>query len=84
MKNLTIKIFLEEAYSDTNLKLRHTLVDTLEEREIGEVWDEGMGKEYMEMNLYIEPSERIEKEIKSILKALGLLEKTELIYSDLS
>lgn len=83
MKNLTIKIFLDEAFSDTNLKLRHTLVDTLEEREIGEVWDEGMGEEYMEVNIYVKPSKKIEKEIESILQSLGLQEKSELTYTDI-
>ncbi|GGC72626.1 hypothetical protein GCM10011387_27660 [Pedobacter quisquiliarum] len=82
MKNLTVRILLNEA-SGINLNLRHTLVDTLEEREIGEVWDECIGEKYMEVNVYVKPSKRIEKEIKAILESLGLLEGSELIYTDI-
>lgn len=43
-RELTILTKLSESFSNANLNLRHTLVDTLEERGIGEVVDEGMAK----------------------------------------
>lgn len=79
---LTIHIKLDERFSDTNLQIRYTLVDTLEARGIGEVYDEGMGEDFMEVTLDVVRSEKIEAEIKSILQSLGLLEISELIYRD--
>ena len=78
---LTIRVKLDERFSDTNLQLRYTLVDTLEERRIGEVYDEGMGEDFMEVSLDVLRSEKTEEEIKSILLSLGLLENSELIYN---
>jgi len=80
MKSLTIKIDLDEPYSSVNLKIRHTLAETIEERNIGEVWNQGMGENYMDVSLDIVPSEEKEQEIKSILQSLNLLEKAEFIY----
>jgi hypothetical protein len=77
---LTIRIKLDERFSDTNLQLRYTLVDTLEERGIGEVYDEGMGEDFMEVSLDVVKSEQTEAEIKSILQSLGLLTNSELVY----
>jgi hypothetical protein len=77
---LTIRVKLGERFTDTNLQLRYTLVDTLEERRIGEVYDEGMGEDFMEVSLDVVSSEKTEAEIKSILQSLGLLENSELIY----
>ena len=77
---MTIHIKLGERFSDTNLQLRYTLVDTLEERRIGEVHDERMGEDFIEVSLDVVRSENTEAEIKSILQSLGLLENSELIY----
>lgn len=79
---LTIRVKLDERFSDTNLQLRYTLVDTLEERGIGEVYDEGMGEDIMEVTLDVVRSEKKEEEIKSILQSLGLLGSSELIYNE--
>ena len=79
---LTIRVKLDEHFSNTNLPLRYTLVDTLEERGIGEVYDEGMGEDFMEVSLAVVRSEKTEAEIKSILHSLGLLAGSELIYSE--
>lgn len=80
---LIIHIKLNEYFLSRNLNLRHTLVDTLEERGIGEVFDEGMGEDFMDVALDIVPSEQKEKEIKSILQSLGVLENSELTYREL-
>ncbi len=80
---LTIRMKLDERFSDTNLQIRYTLVDTLEERGIGEVYDEGMGEDFMEVSLDVVKSDKTEREIKSILQSLGLLENSELIYSEI-
>ena len=79
---LTIRVKLDERFSDTNLQLRYTLVDTLEERSIAEVYDEGMGEDFMEVTLDVVKSEKTEAEIKSILQSLGLLAGSELIYNE--
>lgn len=79
---LTIRVKLDERFSDTNLQIRYTLVDTLEERGIGEVYDEGMGEDFMEVSLDVVRSEKTEAEIKSILQSLGLLANSELIYNE--
>lgn len=81
--SLTIRVKLDERFSDTNLQIRYTLVDTLEERGIGEVYDEGMGEDFMEVSLDVVRSEKTEAEIKSILQSLGLLANSELIYSEI-
>lgn len=80
---LTIHIKLNEYFLNRNLSLRHTLVDTLEERGIGEVFDEGMGEDFMDVAMDIVPSEEKEREIKSILQSLGILENSELTYREL-
>ena len=81
--SLTIRVKLDERFSDTNLQIRYTLVDTLEERGIGEVYDEGMGEDFIEVTLEVVHSEEIEGEIKSILQSLGLLANSELHYSEI-
>lgn len=78
-KRLTIRIPVDEPYSSVNLRIRHTLAHTLEERGIGDVWNQGMTEDYMELNVDLESFDR-EEEIKSILKALNLLEGCDLIY----
>jgi len=70
-KALTIRVKLEERFSAPDLQIRYTLVDTLEERGIGEVYDEGMGEDSIEVTLEITPSKKKEAEIKSILQSLG-------------
>jgi hypothetical protein len=80
MKTLTIRIELDGPYSSNNLKIRHTLAETIEERGIGEIWNQGMGENYMDVSLDIAPSEEKENEIKSILQSLNLLERAEFIY----
>ena len=82
-QSLTIRVKLDERFLDTNLQIRYTLVDTLEERGIGEVYDEGMGEDFMEVSLDVVRSEKTEAEIKSILQSLGLLANSELIYSEI-
>ncbi len=82
-QSLTIRIKLDDRFSDTNLKLRYTLVDTLEEREIGEVYDENMGEDFMEVTLDIVRTDKKEKDIKSVLQSLGLLTGSEFVYSEI-
>lgn len=82
-KNLRVKIALDRPYNDDDLQLRYTLVDTIEERGIGEVWDEGMGDSYMEINIELEPTEEKQEQIKSILQSLGLLKSSEIFLEDL-
>ncbi|MEM0941282.1 MAG: hypothetical protein AAGI25_16065 [Bacteroidota bacterium] len=78
-----MKIELDRPYNEDDLQLRYTLVDTIEEREIGEVWDEGMGDSYMEINVELEPTEEKQKQIKSILQSLGLFKSSEIFLEDL-
>ncbi|HEX7016861.1 MAG TPA: hypothetical protein VF191_15240 [Cyclobacteriaceae bacterium] len=80
---LTITTQLSEASAIVYLNLRHTLVDTLEERGIGDVIDEGMGEDFMDVALEIVFSKEKEDEIRSILRSLGILESSELTYSQL-
>jgi hypothetical protein len=79
---LTIRIVLESPLSDIDLKLRHTLADTLEDRGIGEVVDEGSCQNYMEIALSIDPSEHKESSVRSLLQSLGLFNKVELFYGE--
>jgi hypothetical protein len=81
-RSLTIRVKLDEHFSDTNLQIRYTLADTLEERGIGEVYDEGMGEDFMEVSLDVVRSEKTELKIKAILQSLGLLESSELVYNE--
>lgn len=83
LKNLRIRIKLDRIFSEDDLKLRYTLVDTIEDRGIGEVWDEGIGEDHMEINVEILPTDKKEGEIKSILRSLSLLNGADLEYSDL-
>ena len=78
-KNLKIIVTLDRSYHGNDLQLRHTLVDTLEERGIGEVWDEGMGDGYMEVNVELVSKEDKTNEVKSILQSLGLSQSKLLI-----
>ncbi|WP_143961167.1 hypothetical protein [Litoribacter populi] len=71
---------MEEPYSTVYLKIRRTLAESIEEREIGEVWDQGMSGDYMDLSLDIIPSEENEQKIRSILQSLNLLDRAELIY----
>ena len=80
---LTITTQLSEASAIVYLNLRHTLVDTLEERGIGDVIDEGKGEDFMDVALEIVFSKEKEDEIRSILRSLGILESSELTYSQL-
>lgn len=82
LQTLTIKVKLESLYSDNDLKIRYILAATLEEHEIGDVWDECIGEDFMEVRIDVNRSEAIDKEVKSILKSLGLLDNSELTYSE--
>jgi hypothetical protein len=77
---LTIRVNVDGPLSDRDLHLRYILAETLEERCIGEVCDEGVGEGYMEVTLVIS-SEENDDEVRSILKSLGLLTCSELIYN---
>ncbi|PTB96641.1 hypothetical protein C9994_06500 [Marivirga lumbricoides] len=82
-KNLRIRINLDRSFHADDLKLRYTLVDTIEDRGIGEVWEEGMGDGYLELNVELDYSEEKVQEINSILASLGLKESTELFLEEL-
>ena len=83
LKNLKITISLDESFEQSDLRLRHTLVDTIEDRGIGDVWDEGMGEDYMEINVELDPDENKIEEVNSILESLGVLKQSKLLIEDL-
>lgn len=58
---------------DTDLSMRYTLVDTIEERNIGQVIEEGTGEDGIHVIVQIEgnPKDK-ELELFSLIKSLGL------------
>ncbi|MCC5939265.1 MAG: hypothetical protein JJU34_18440 [Lunatimonas sp.] len=53
-KNLRILIDVGHKVNENDLNLRYTLADTIEARGIGDVWDEGMGENYIEINVELD------------------------------
>lgn len=78
---LTVKMKIGSGLLERGLNIRYTLADTIEERKIGEVVEEGTGVDYMVIVVKVKSVKKAEKEIKQILLSLGLLEITEFSYS---
>lgn len=81
-KNLKIIIDLEHNVNQYDLNLRNTISDTLEDRGIGEVWDEGSGENFLEINMELEGTGNIRKEVESILKSFGIQDASQIIIED--
>jgi ketopantoate reductase len=79
---LTLKIKTGGILSKKELNIRYTLADTIEERGIGEVVEEGTGEDYILVAVKAKSVKKAEQKIKPILLSLGLLEATEFGYSD--
>lgn|GEM_PF-3259098 len=59
---------------ETGLSVRYTLVDTIEDRNIGQVIEEGMGEAGLYVTVQIEGNRKEkESELFSLIKSLGLV-----------
>ncbi len=82
-RNFKIRIhFNNESYKN-HLLLRHTISDTIESRGIGEVWNEGIGENYIELDVLVDYSLQLENEIKSLLDTFNLLPRSEIIIENM-
>lgn len=82
--NLRIVVTLEaDQSSDKLLSLRHTLVETLEDRNLGKVWDESIEHNLIQVQMEIEGSSTHYEEVKSILTALGIARNIKIYYERL-
>jgi hypothetical protein len=77
MQTLTIRIAIEKGSERLNMRLLHTLVDTLEHRNVGEIWDESIGEDFMEVILDIDDLDENQPKIKDVLGALDLLSSSQ-------
>ena len=58
---------------ETDLSMRYTLVDTIEDRGIGYVIEEGTGEDGMHVMVQVEGDRKTkESELYSLIKSLGL------------
>ena len=58
---------------ETDLSVRYTLVDTIEDRNIGQVIEEGIGEEGLHVTVQVEGNRKEkESELYSLIKSLGL------------
>ena len=79
-KHLTIRLNYGAGLDYQDLPLRYILADTIEERGIGKVINEGAGEYYMEVQVKIDGRMDYHQEIISILESLSLMPHAELIY----
>lgn len=77
MPLLTLTIPLKGSSTKKDFDLRYTLVDTIEERGIGEVIEEGTGDRFMQVVIELDKTDEKEQEIRQILKSLDLLSMTD-------
>ena len=70
-KTLLIIIHLDKNITKSDLDLRHLLVDTIENRSLGEVIEETSSPEMLEVVIEIPGKKTIEKDLQSLLVSLG-------------
>ena len=70
-KTLLIIIHLDKNITKSDLDLRHLLVDTIENRSLGEVIEETSSPEMLEVVIEIPGKKKIEEDLKSLLVSLG-------------
>ena len=67
-----IRVEFPEGISKEKLELRYILADTIENRGIGNVIEEGSGEDFIELIVDVEQVENPMEKISSILLSLGL------------
>ena len=74
---VTIKINFPNGMTASDFSMRYILADTLEERDIGRVINEGTGDRYMEISVKLKEGKALE-DITSLLRSLNLFNQAEL------
>ena len=70
-KTLLIVIHLDKNITKSDLDLRHLLVGTIENRNLGEVVEETSSPEMMEVAIEVSGENKIEDDLQSLLISLG-------------
>ena len=70
-KTLLIKIHLDKNITKSDLDLRHLLVDTIENRDLGEVIEETSSPEMLEVVIEVSRIKNIENDLQGLLISLG-------------
>jgi hypothetical protein len=77
---LTITLNFPVGITRPDFSIRYILADTIEQRGLGEVIDEGSGVGFMDICIKLSPGDTREAEIISLLESLGLKDHAELYY----
>jgi HJR/Mrr/RecB family endonuclease len=74
---LTLNIKADSTLSEEDVNIRYTLIDTIEQRKIGQVVEEGSGKNSIYIAIRGTSAKRVKNKVKPILLSLGLLKATK-------
>ena len=78
---LTIKINLDKITTE-DLSFRYIIADTIEERGIGTIVNEGTGEGYLEIGVMVNDVDLAKAQIKDLLASLNLEKNSEIEYDE--
>ena len=70
-QTLFVEIFLDDQLTKADLKLRHILVETIEDRNIGDIIEETSSDEKLEVVIEVLDCSRIYLELNDLLSIIG-------------
>ena len=74
---LTLTITTDKTFSEEGLNVRYTLVDTIEQRKIGQIIEEGSDQDSVYVAIRSTSAKGVKNKVEPILLSLGLLASTE-------
>ncbi len=81
MKLVNVKVALSKTDSDNvnrTLELRYLLADTIEERGLGQIENEGIGEHFIEVSFITEKENDLINQLEGLLLSLGFTERNEI------
>jgi len=85
MKIVSVNVSLNKDDSDNinrTLELRYLLADTIEERGLGEIVNEGTGDSYIDVSFITENAAKLKPDLESLLLALGFTGENQIDIED--
>ncbi len=82
MKIVYVKIPLSKDDSkniNRALELRYLVSDTIEERGLGQIINEGTGEDYIDISFLTNQEDELENNLKSLLLSIGFSKESEIL-----
>ncbi len=81
--NVTVPLSNDDARNiNRTLELRYLLADTIEERGLGDIINEGTGGNFIDVSFITNDAEQLEPDLRSLLLSLGFTGDNQIVIED--